>query len=274
MGKTQCCGKTTSWAMRPSTPQTNLKEFVSGSPNVDLSNSQTSLRGTPQEDWQAWDLSGIPEHLQMQKSTLLAALTDSAPVHLLLPDKWGWGKSGFYSVAQGYVSLQTPQAPIESTILWKQVWDPLGLPKVNFFCWILMHRKLLTGENLTKRGIIGPHRCPMCCNAPETTDHLFVDCSFAQEVWKISLQGLNITTLNQISVVNLFSSWKARYPQEIQSSPNWKRIWQAIPKYICWKLWLARNDQIFNNKLAFPPFGSCERKISTSRNSGKLLLQE
>ena len=116
-----------------------------------------------------------------------------------------------------------------------------------------MHMKLLTGENLTKRGIIGPHRCPMCCNAPETTDHLFVDCPFAQEVWKISLQGLNITTLNHISVVNLFSSWKARYPQETQSSPNWKRIWQTIPKYICWKLWLARNDQIFNNTLPFPP---------------------
>jgi hypothetical protein len=80
-----------------------------------------------------------------------------------------------------------------------------------------------------------------------------VDCPFAQEVWKISLQGLNVTVPNQISVVNLFSSWKARYPQEIQSSPNWKRIWQAIPKYICWKLWLARNDQIFNNTLPSPP---------------------
>jgi hypothetical protein len=170
-----------------------------------------------------------------------------------LPDKWGWGKSGFYSVAQGYISLQSPQALIESVIPWKQIWDPLGLPKVNFFCWVLMHKKLLTGENLTKRGIIGPHRCPMCCNAPETTDHLFVDCHFAQEVWKISLQGLNVTTLNHISVVNLFSSWKARYPQETQSSPNWKRIWQAIPKYICWKLRLARNDQIFNNTLPFPP---------------------
>jgi hypothetical protein len=43
------------------------------------------------------------------------------------------------------------------------------------------------------------------------------------------------------------------YPQETQINPNWKRIWQTIPKYICWKLWLARNDQIFNNTLPFPP---------------------
>jgi hypothetical protein len=183
----------------------------------------------------------------MQKSLLLAALTDCAPVHLLSRDKWGWGKSGFYSVAQGYNTLHPPQALNETTTLWKQVWDPLGLPKVNFFSWVLMHRKILTGENLAKRGFIGPHRCPMCCNALEMMDHLFVDCPFTQEVWKISLQGLNATAPRQISVVDLFSSWKARYPQEIQSSPTWRRIWQAIPKYICWKLWLARNDQIFNN---------------------------
>jgi hypothetical protein len=57
-----------------------------------------------------------------------------------------------------------------------------------------MYRKILTGENLAKRGLIGPHRCPMCFHALETMDHLFVDCPFVQEVWKISLQGLTATT--------------------------------------------------------------------------------
>jgi hypothetical protein len=105
-----------------------------------------------------------------------------------------------------------------------------------------MHRKLLTGENLKKRGIIGPHICPMFFNSLETTDHLFVGCPFSQEVWNISLRGLNATVPNQISMINLFSSWKAHYPQEIQSNPNWKIIWHAIPKHIYWKLWLARNN--------------------------------
>jgi hypothetical protein len=168
--------------------------------------------------------------MHLQKSLLLVALTDCAPLHLLSRDKWGWGKSGFYSVAQVYNALQPPQASKETTTLWKQVWDPLGLPKVNFFSWVLMHRKILTGENLAKRGFIGPHRYPMCCQALEMMDHLFIDCPFAQEVWKISLQGLNATAPRQISVVELFSSWKERYPQEIQSNPTWRIIWQAIPK--------------------------------------------
>jgi hypothetical protein len=158
--------------------------------------------------------------MKTQKSLLLVASTDCTPVHLLSLNKWGWGKSGFFSVAQSYISLQSPQALIETTIVSKQVWDPLDLPKVNFFRWVLMHRKVLTGENLVKTGFIGPHRCSMCCNALETMDHLFLDCPFTQEVWKISLQGLNATVPKQISVVNLFSLWKARYPQEIQSSTN------------------------------------------------------
>jgi hypothetical protein len=83
-----------------------------------------------------------------------------------------------------------------------------------------MHKKTLTGKILAKQGFIGPHRCPMCCRAPETMEHLFVDCPFAQEVWKISLQGLNATPPRQISMIDLFSSWKVRYPQETQSSPT------------------------------------------------------
>jgi hypothetical protein len=154
-----------------------------------------------------WDASreladmGLPGHSRPfanPKKSPPSCVDRLSSVHLLLSDKWGWGKTGFYTAAQGFISLQSPQALIESTTLWKQVWDPLGLPKINFFCWVLMHRKVLTGENLAKRGIIGPHRCSMCCNALEMMDHLFVDCPFAQEVWKISLQDLNVRVPNRL----------------------------------------------------------------------------
>jgi hypothetical protein len=194
-------------------------------------------------NWRSWVFPRIPEHLQNQNNLLLVALTGLAPVHLLSTEKWGWGKTRIYTAVQGFTSLQSHQVSIQSTSIWKQVWDPLGLPKVNFFFWVLMHKKVLTGENLIKRGIIGPHRCSLCCNALETMDHLFVDCPFAQEVWNLFLHDLNVTAPTQITVVTLFSSWKARYPHVVQSKSIWNRIWQAIPKYLCWKIWLARNDR-------------------------------
>ena len=29
---------------------------------------------------------------------------------------------------------------------------------------------------------------------------------------------------------------------------DWKLVWHIILKYIWWKMWLVRNDEIFNNK--------------------------
>ena len=87
----------------------------------------------------------------------------------------------------------------------------------------------------------------MCCEALETLDHLFVDFPFAQDVWSLSMLGLNVSAPAQITVTNLFSTWKARYPLTLTSKSSWPKIWQVLPKYVCWKIWLARNTQIFNN---------------------------
>ena len=66
--------------------------------------------------------------------------------------------------------------PIAADRLWKKVWHPDSIPKVNIFTWILMHNKLLTAENLRKTGIIGPSRCAMCNMDKETTSHIFLQC--------------------------------------------------------------------------------------------------
>lgn len=34
----------------------------------------------------------------------------------------------------------------------------------------------------------------------------------------------------------------------MNNNSTWTKIWNAIPKYICWGIWLARNEAIFNNK--------------------------
>jgi hypothetical protein len=80
----------------------------------------------------------------------------------------------------------------------------------------------------------------------ETSDHLFVGCHFANKVWQLVLHGLKVAAPTNISVVDLFTTWKDSYPS-LSLKTIWARIWISIPKYVCWKLWLARNEQIFNN---------------------------
>ena len=52
-----------------------------------------------------------------------------------------------------------------------------------------MHKKVLTGENLTKRGFLGPYRCCLCEQDVETLAHIFVGCAHAQKVWLNSCVG-------------------------------------------------------------------------------------
>ena len=70
-----------------------------------------------------------------------------------------------YTTKAGYNAIKNDS--IKESI-WKNVWNSDGLPKIIFFCWLLVHRKILTAENLRKKGIEGPSQCIMCKKAEET----------------------------------------------------------------------------------------------------------
>ena len=44
----------------------------------------------------------------------------------------------------------------------------------------------------------------------------------------------------------------SRYPGNLSNNLEWRKIWQAIPKFVWWKVWLARNELIFNSKPTKP----------------------
>ncbi|KAF2601476.1 hypothetical protein F2Q70_00027624 [Brassica cretica] len=56
--------------------------------------------------------------------------------------------------------------------------------KSGFFMWNVLHNSISTGENLQKRGMLTNTLC-LRCGAPETHEHMFFHCSFAQEVWSL-----------------------------------------------------------------------------------------
>jgi hypothetical protein len=73
-----------------------------------------------------------------------------------------------------------------------------------FFAWTLMHKKILTANNLFKRGWTEDTDCKLCNRNPETPVHLCKDCPFAKEVWTILKQWLNLSVLDSESRLNLY----------------------------------------------------------------------
>ena len=135
-----------------------------------------------------------------------------------------------------------------------------------------MHQRALTGENMLKRGFAGPFRCCFCKHVAETSTHIFVSCDFTQIAWTHLLSGLPISTPSISEPVNLFANWQLRYPRISSSSHAWKQIWQAIPKKIWWKIWLTRNDLIFNNKSMKPELVAIKAKAMLSEVAGKFII--
>jgi ribonuclease HI len=197
-------------------------------------------------NWKGWNLPNIPEHLKDQLNLFTAEIADFAPVHKNEEDTWGWGQTGVYSAKQGYLQMQSKKDSVHPEGVWKQIWECFSIPKINFFFWTLFQNKILTGENLCKRNILGPHRCVFCKKALETTVHIFLECEYAQKTWTSFLTGLNVRPPVNSSISEMFVSWKARYPHSIAAKSLWSKVWTAVPKYVCWKLWLSRNDIIFN----------------------------
>ena len=99
-----------------------------------------------------------------------------------------------------------------------------------------MHKKLLTGENLLRRGFSGPFICCFCHRAAESSAHIFGECGFAQKVWALVMSGLAYSfDPDNAEPVMFFRNWQLRYPGTLPSSHEWRKIWQAIPKFIWWK---------------------------------------
>eukprot|EP00253_Pinus_taeda_P017122 PITA_17122 len=197
-------------------------------------------------NWKRWTLPNTPAHLKNQLNFFIDEITDFTPVHKDEEDSWGWGQTGVYSAKQGYLQMQSKKDSVHPEGVWKLIWESFSIPKINFFFWTLLHNKILTGDNLCRRNIAGPHRCVFCKKALETSVHIFLECEYAQKTWISFLAGLNVRPPMNCSITDMFLSWKARYPHNIVVKSLWHKVWIAAPKYMCWKLWLSQNEIVFN----------------------------
>lgn len=111
-----------------------------------------------------------------QLSTLSPLLIDNT-----IPDTihWRWNTSGLFTVHSLYTWLEYGGIKDKDyTTLWKTK-IPL---KIKIFMWLVKEGKILTKDNLAKKGWTGNQSCHFC-NDNETIDHLFVTCPDISSIW-------------------------------------------------------------------------------------------
>ncbi|XP_043725560.1 uncharacterized protein LOC122672128 [Telopea speciosissima] len=127
-------------------------------------------------------------------------------------------------------------------VVWNRIWSIQSLPKIKALLWRSCNEALATGAGLQARHVNIDPSCSKCGFQPENGDHILFDCPFARNVWFGS--PLQFSPPERPSLVDWIYSWNVWFKQDK------KMAREAISKasFICWYLWRARNEQVFNGK--------------------------
>ncbi len=185
---------------------------------------------------QEWsDLSLISEDL----TPIMLMLNSMIPINLGDELVWRDNPNGRYSVASGYNSLWS----LKEKAPWAEAWIPGLTPKINIFYWLALQNKILTHDNLMKRGHVMPSRCPLCKNQAETGNHIFILCDYAREVWNVITHDNETLWCKPDNLMDFFHQWKGLCKiAGRQDHSDW------ILPHFCWGIWKERNNRIFRDR--------------------------
>lgn len=168
------------------------------------------------------------------------------------PDKLVWlgTQSGAYTTKSGYhraLKKRTEEGENannrEGFNWFKGVWSLNTSPKIKLFLWRLFQQALPVGEVLMSRHLTTDAICKRC-GTLESIDHLFIQCSFARNIWEAAPF---VGTLDLSGSIDLNSVWLSLC-DKFCLPPSGISTSQLAP-WILWHIWTARNKLIFTGKV-------------------------
>lgn len=146
---------------------------------------------------------------------------------------WRWEKSGNFSVRSLYKILNFGGIGTNQPMTW---WHTPIPRKIQIFMWLTCRKRILTKDQLCKRGWKGDTKCQFC-HEQETADHLFLKCRFTQQVWFWMGQSqLRFKTWNTIQDILEFAYTLTKYSRQ---------AFLLVFSGFCWTIWKHRNEICF-----------------------------
>ena len=153
---------------------------------------------------------------------------------------WKETKDGIFSVKSLYSILDSRrgvQFPINI------IWNPCVPTKVGFFAWEAFWGKVLTLDQLKKRGRCLANRCFLCYKEEESIDHILIQCSKARVLWELLFALFGVSWVLPYSVRDTLSGWSG-----FNMGKKRRKVWKAAPSCIFWAVWKERNRIAFDNE--------------------------
>ncbi|KAJ9696951.1 hypothetical protein PVL29_008942 [Vitis rotundifolia] len=152
---------------------------------------------------------------------------------------WTVSKNGAFSVKSLYSILERGGSSLFPS---KSIWRVRVPPKVAFFAWEASWGKVLTLEQLQRRGYSLANRCFLCLSEAETVDHLLLHCVKTRVLWNLLFSLFGVAWILPCSVKETLIGWNGGFVGKRR-----KRAWQMAPLCIFWSVWKERNSLAFGN---------------------------
>lgn len=132
--------------------------------------------------------------------------------------------------------------------------------------WLLRQNKLLTYQQLGRRGVIASTYCPVCGRAEETALHAMRDCEWARQTWATLIQPSSRNTFFAKTLVD----WVDWNRKSILCRYEWEVPWNVIFTETINLLWQERNRVTHDEDKDLRPHISLQQIRSRSEESTKM----
>ena len=155
---------------------------------------------------------------------------------------WDFNKqNGFVTTNLVYESIVLSSNPPMGSRLLDLIWNGTMPKKICCFIWLALSNKVLTWDNLKKRGWIMPGICFLYYANEENIRHVILGCPIWKNVLNILCDQFHITPIIQNdNLKDFLVSWTDRFLEH--------SVGCYLPLFIVWIIWKARNLCIFEGK--------------------------
>uniref|UniRef100_A0A2N9GDU1 Reverse transcriptase zinc-binding domain-containing protein n=1 Tax=Fagus sylvatica TaxID=28930 RepID=A0A2N9GDU1_FAGSY len=140
---------------------------------------------------------------------------------------WKLRRSGEFDVSSYYCALQ---ASTRIHFPWKIIWGVKAPRRISFFTWTAARGKILTCDNLMRKGHVLAGWCCMCKNHWETRDHLLLHCEVATALWCSVFTMFGIQWVLPAKVLDMLSGWHNWFGRRSSA------VWNLAPLCVMWSL--------------------------------------
>ena len=142
-----------------------------------------------------------------------------------------------------YNAIRTPTSishPVMQSKDWKELWKMKIHARLKNLLWKLAWEILPTTSILNRRFALASNECHLCSKAPETLEHLFLQCDYAAQVWLLAPWPLRMNTLDSISMVEWVKMIINPKPSLGLDDETTKEF-QLFAAIMCDQVWMSRN---------------------------------